>query len=181
MIEIMLQGEFSVAGKYTVTFLGQAKKRSEDKGVSRKIYTLCDADLFVSLVNQLRSCPAAADFDEVVKGYGENDTRSENGRINAILATAFNPWVKNSVGDDRLFIKIAALFTPALPMKCFSALTHGGRMSMRTFSSWRFSVMTMKTPSCTISSLNWQTSPEPGVHMLARKIPGWQRCKSWIA
>ncbi|WQD18041.1 hypothetical protein U0539_00320 (plasmid) [Klebsiella pneumoniae subsp. pneumoniae] len=40
MIEIMLQGEFSVAGKYTVTFLGQAKKRSEDKGVSRKIYTL---------------------------------------------------------------------------------------------------------------------------------------------
>jgi hypothetical protein len=48
----------------------------------------------VSLVNQLRSCPAAADFDEVVKGYGENDTRSENGRINAILATAFNPWVK---------------------------------------------------------------------------------------
>lgn len=94
MIEIMLQGEFSVAGKYTVTFLGQAKKRSEDKGVSRKIYTLCDADLFVSLVNQLRSCPAAADFDEVVKGYGENDTRSENGRINAILATAFNPWVK---------------------------------------------------------------------------------------
>ncbi|OKN41622.1 hypothetical protein AM419_005287 [Klebsiella pneumoniae] len=105
MIEIMLQGEFSVAGKYTVTFLGQAKKRSEDKGVSRKIYTLCDADLFVSLVNQLRSCPAAADFDEVVKGYGENDTRSENGRINAILATAFNPWVKTFLGDDRRVYK----------------------------------------------------------------------------
>ncbi len=105
MIEIMLQGEFSVAGKYTVTFLGQAKKRSEDKGVSRKIYTLCDADLFVSLVNKLRSCPAAADFDEVVKGYGENDTRSENGRINAILATAFNPWVKKFLGDDRRVYK----------------------------------------------------------------------------
>ncbi|PAU40705.1 protelomerase, partial [Klebsiella pneumoniae] len=70
-----------------------------------KIYTLCDADLFVSLVNQLRSCPAAADFDEVVKGYGENDTRSENGRINAILATAFNPWVKTFLGDDRRVYK----------------------------------------------------------------------------
>nr|2V6E_A Chain A, Protelemorase [Klebsiella phage phiKO2]2V6E_B Chain B, Protelemorase [Klebsiella phage phiKO2] len=105
MIEIMLQGEFSVAGKYTVTFLGQAKKRSEDKGISRKIYTLCDATLFVSLVNELRSCPAAADFDEVIKGYGENDTRSENGRINAILATAFNPWVKTFLGDDRRVYK----------------------------------------------------------------------------
>ena len=105
MIEIMLQGEFSVAGKYTVTFLGQAKKRSEDKGISRKIYTLCDASLFVNLVNELRSCPAAADFDEVIKGYGENDTRSENGRINAILATAFNPWVKTFLGDDRRVYK----------------------------------------------------------------------------
>lgn len=105
MIEIMLQGEFSVAGKYTVTFLGQAKKRSEDKGISRKIYTLCDATLFVNLVNELRSCPAAADFDEVIKGYGENDTRSENGRINAILATAFNPWVKTFLGDDRRVYK----------------------------------------------------------------------------
>lgn len=105
MIEIMLQGEFSVAGKYTVTFLGQAKKRSEDKGISRKIYTLCDANLFVNLVNELRSCPAAADFDEVIKGYGENDTRSENGRINAILATAFNPWVKTFLGDDRRVYK----------------------------------------------------------------------------
>lgn len=105
MIEIMLQGEFSVAGKYTVTFLGQAKKRSEDKGISRKIYTLCDATLFVNLINELRSCPAAADFDEVIKGYGENDTRSENGRINAILATAFNPWVKTFLGDDRRVYK----------------------------------------------------------------------------
>ncbi|WP_225376644.1 protelomerase family protein [Klebsiella pneumoniae] len=105
MIEIMLQGEFSVAGKYTVTFLGQAKKRSEDKAISRKIYTLCDATLFVNLVNELRSCPAAADFDEVIKGYGENDTRSENGRINAILATAFNPWVKTFLGDDRRVYK----------------------------------------------------------------------------
>ncbi|WP_228704862.1 hypothetical protein [Klebsiella pneumoniae] len=60
-----------------------------------KYILFATADLFVSLVNQLRSCPAAADFDEVVKGYGENDTRSENGRINAILATAFNPWGKN--------------------------------------------------------------------------------------
>lgn len=105
MIEIMFQGEFTVSGKYTVDFSGQAKKRSEDKNVSRKIYTLCEAKLFVELLNELRSCPAASDFDEVVKGYGENDTRSENGRINAILAKAFNPWVKSFFGDDRRVYK----------------------------------------------------------------------------
>lgn len=105
MIEIMLQGEFSVSGRYTVNFIGQAKKRSEDKGTSRNIYTLCDAKLFVKLVYELRSCPAAADFNEVIKGYGENDTRSENARINAILATAFNPWVKSFLGDDRRVYK----------------------------------------------------------------------------
>lgn len=105
MIEIMFQGEFTVSGKYTVDFSGQAKKRSEDKSVSRKIYTLCEAKLFVELLNELRSCRAASDFDDVVKGYGENDTRSENGRINAILAKAFNPWVKSFFGDDRRVYK----------------------------------------------------------------------------
>lgn len=105
MIEIMFQGEFTVSGKYTVDFSGQAKKRSEDKRVSRKIYTLCEAKLFVELLNELRSCRAASDFDDVVKGYGENDTRSENGRINAILAKAFNPWVKSFFGDDRRVYK----------------------------------------------------------------------------
>lgn len=105
MIEIMFQGEFTVSGKYTVDFSGQAKKRSEDKNVSRKIYTLCEAKLFVELLNELRSCRAASDFDDVVKGYGENDTRSENGRINAILAKAFNPWVKSFFGDDRRVYK----------------------------------------------------------------------------
>ncbi len=29
----------------------------------------------------------------------------ENGRINAILATAFNPWVKLFLGDDRRVYK----------------------------------------------------------------------------
>ncbi len=105
MIEIMFQGEFKVSGKYTVDFSGQAKKRSEDKEVSRKIYTLCEAKLFVELLNELRSCRAASDFDDVIKGYGENDTRSENGRINAILAKAFNPWVKSFFGDDRRVYK----------------------------------------------------------------------------
>ncbi|ECY2423276.1 protelomerase [Salmonella enterica] len=105
MIEIMFQGEFKVSGKYTVDFSGQAKKRSEDKEVSRKIYTLCEAKLFVELLNELRSCRATSDFDDVIKGYGENDTRSENGRINAILAKAFNPWVKSFFGDDRRVYK----------------------------------------------------------------------------
>ncbi|WP_220384928.1 telomere resolvase, partial [Klebsiella pneumoniae] len=57
------------------------------------------------LINVLRSCPAASDFDDVVKGYGDNDTRSENGRINAILAKAFNPWVKSFFKDDRRVYK----------------------------------------------------------------------------
>lgn len=105
MIEIMFQGEFTVSGKYTVNFSGQAKKRSEDKNVTRTIYTLCEAKLFVELLTELRSCSAASDFDEVVKGYGKDDTRSENGRINAILAKAFNPWVKSFFGDDRRVYK----------------------------------------------------------------------------
>lgn len=105
MIEIMFRGEFAVSGKYTVDFSGQAKKRSEDKSVSRKIYTLCEAKLFVELLTELRSCSAAADLDEVIQGYGKNDTRSENGRINAILAKAFNPWVKSFFGDNRRVYK----------------------------------------------------------------------------
>ncbi|WP_343105295.1 protelomerase family protein [Klebsiella pneumoniae] len=105
MIEIMLQGEFSVAGKYTVNFSGQAKKRSEDNNLSREIYTLCDAKLFVKLIYELRSCPAALDFEELLKGYGENDTRPGNGRVTAILSTAFNPWVKKFLSDDRRVYK----------------------------------------------------------------------------
>jgi len=105
MIEIMFQGEFTVSGKYTVNFSGQAKKRTEDKNVTRKIYTLCEAKLFVELLTELRSCSAASDFDEVIQGYGKDDTRSENGRINAILAKAFNPWVKTFFGDERRVYK----------------------------------------------------------------------------
>lgn len=70
MIEIMYQGTFTVSGKYTVDFLGQAKKRTSDD-ITRKIYTLCEAKTFVYLINVLRSCPAASDFDEVVMGYGK--------------------------------------------------------------------------------------------------------------
>ncbi|UGE35070.1 telomere resolvase (plasmid) [Escherichia coli] len=70
MIEIMYQGTFTVSGKYTVDFLGQAKKRTSDD-ITRKIYTLCEAKTFVYLINVLRSCPAASDFDDVVKGYGD--------------------------------------------------------------------------------------------------------------
>ncbi|HAV1441959.1 protelomerase family protein [Enterobacter hormaechei] len=105
MIEIMFQGEFTVSGKYTVNFSGQAKKRTEDKNVTRTIYTLCEAKLFVELLTELRSCSAASDFDEVIQGYGKDDTRSENGRINAILAKAFNPWVKTFFGDERRVYK----------------------------------------------------------------------------
>ena len=104
MIEVMFRGEFEATSKNTVEFVGQAKKRT-DSGAPRTIYTLCDANLFINRLNALRSCAAAADFDQVIKGYGENDSRSENGRINAILAKAFNPWVKTFFNDDRRVYK----------------------------------------------------------------------------
>lgn len=104
MIEIVYRGDFEATGKNTLAFAGQAKKRSED-GTTRTIYSLCDADLFLDRLHALRECPAAADFDEVIEGYGQNDTRSENGRLNAVLAKAFNPWVKKFFKDDRRVYK----------------------------------------------------------------------------
>lgn len=105
MIEIMWLGEFTATGRYTVEFKGQAKKRSDSEDTARTIYTLCDSKLFIEKLNLLRSCPAASDFHEVIIGYGELDTRSENQRVKDILAKAFNPWVKNFFGDDRRVFK----------------------------------------------------------------------------
>lgn len=105
MIEIMRLGEFSPSGRYTVEFVGQAKKRSEEDGTPRTIYTLCDSALFIDRLNILRGSAAAADFDEIVKGYGEDDTRSENGRISTLLGNAFNAWVKTFFNDDRRVFK----------------------------------------------------------------------------
>lgn len=105
MIEIMWLGEFTAKGKYSVEFTGQAKKRSESHSTPRTIYTLCDASLFVERLNVLRGCRAASDFDEVIQGTDQYDTRSENGRLNAILAKAFNPWVKDFFNDDRRVFK----------------------------------------------------------------------------
>jgi hypothetical protein len=111
MIEIMWLGEFKIAGRYAVEFTGQAKKRSEDGAVSRTIYTLCDSALFLEKLSELRSCPAACDFHEVVEGFGALDTRSENGRLNGILANAFNPWVKGFFGnDERVFKDSRAIY-----------------------------------------------------------------------
>ena len=104
MIEIAVHGKFEVAGKNTVTFTGQAKKRHVDDEV-RTIYTLCDSALFVERLNDLRSCPAASDFDRVMAGGDENDSRSDNGRISSILGTAFSPWVKQFFKDDRRMFK----------------------------------------------------------------------------
>ena len=105
MIEIMWLGEFIPTGKYTVEFRGQAKKRSESEDTARTIYTLCDSKLFVEKLAALRSCSAASDFHEVILGYGDLDTRSENQRVKDILAKAFNPWVKEFFGDDRRVFK----------------------------------------------------------------------------
>lgn len=104
MIEVMVHGQFEVAGKNTVKFTGQAKKRHIDEEV-RTIYTLCDSSLFVDRLNLLRNCPAASDFDQVMAGGDVNDSRSENGRISSILGTAFSPWVKKFFNDDRRMYK----------------------------------------------------------------------------
>lgn len=104
MIEIMVHGEFEAAGKNMVRFTGQAKKRHVDDE-ARTIYTLCDSDLFIDRLKVLRSCPAASDFDQVMAGGDENDSRSENGRISSILGTAFSPWVKRFFNDDRRMFK----------------------------------------------------------------------------
>lgn len=105
MIEIMRLGEFKPAGRNKVEFVGQAKKRSEEDGTPRIIYTLCDSALFIEKLTLLRECGAAADFDEVVRGYGEDDMRSENGRIQTLLGNSFNVWVKQFFRDDRRVFK----------------------------------------------------------------------------
>lgn len=103
MIEIMVQGEFEAVGRYQVKFYGQAKKRTgEDTG--RTIYTLCDAALFVARLEQLRSAPAAEDFDEI-RTLVDNSYRSANARINTILAAPFNAFAKDFFGDDRRVFK----------------------------------------------------------------------------
>lgn len=104
LIEVMVQGEFEVAGKYEVIFYGQAKKRTgEDKG--RKIYVLCDPALFVQRLNELRSCPAAADFDEIRALLNDDSYRAANVRIASILGNTFNQHAKLFFGDDRRTFK----------------------------------------------------------------------------
>ena len=104
MIEIMWTGESKQVAKDRVDFVGQAKKRT-DKKEAREIYTLFDADMFMEKLTAIRQCPAVADFDDVIEGYGELDSRSQKGRINAVLAKAFNPWVKKFFNDERRVYK----------------------------------------------------------------------------
>lgn len=104
LIEVMVQGEFEVSGKYEVIFYGQAKKRTgEDKG--RKIYVLCDPALFVQRIKELRSCPAAADFDEIRSLLNDDSYRAANVRIASILGNTFNQHAKLFFGDDRRTFK----------------------------------------------------------------------------
>lgn len=104
MIEIMVQGEFEVAGRYEVVFYGQAKKRTgEDKG--RKIYVLCEPDLFVQRIKELRSCPAAADFDDIKTMLEDGSYRDANMRIASILGNTFNQHAKLFFKDDRRTFK----------------------------------------------------------------------------
>lgn len=103
-IELMVTGDFKVKSSRKIEFFGQAKKRTgEDNG--RIIYTLCDAKLFVEKLAILRGCPAASDFHNIMENKPIEETRSEHGLIDAILAKAWNPWVKTFFGDDRRVFK----------------------------------------------------------------------------
>ena len=104
MIEIMVQGEFEAVGKYEVMFYGQAKKRTgEDKG--RRIYVLCDANIFVQRINELRSCPAASDFDDIRSMLTDESYRAANARIASLLGNTFNQHAKIFFKDDRRTFK----------------------------------------------------------------------------
>lgn len=104
MIEVMVQGEFEVAGKYEVVFYGQAKKRTGgDPG--RKIYVLCDPKIFVQRINELRSCPAASDFDDIREMLNDGSYRAANVRIASILGNTFNQHAKSFFKDDRRTFK----------------------------------------------------------------------------
>lgn len=137
LIEVMVQGEFEVAGKYEVIFYGQAKKRTgEDKG--RKIYVLCDPALFVQRVNELRSCPAAADFDEIRSLLNDDSYRAANVRIASILVTHLTSTRSYSSVMTGVHSKTHALFMHVSPMRPFSGMTLAGRTSTRMCFSLRF-------------------------------------------
>jgi hypothetical protein len=114
MIEIVANGEFEVAGRYEVLFRGQAKKRSEaDDDVVRRIYTLCDARLFVERLYALRSCPAASSFAEEKATEDTDDAsyRAANIRIVSGLAKSFNEFAKNFFKDEaRVFKDTRAIY-----------------------------------------------------------------------
>ncbi|MBA5234792.1 protelomerase [Pectobacterium aroidearum] len=104
LIEVMVQGEFEVVGKYELMFYGQAKKRTGgDPG--RKIYVLCDPKIFVQRVNELRSCPAASDFDEIRSMLHDGSYRAANVRIASILGNTFNQHAKLFFQDERRTFK----------------------------------------------------------------------------
>lgn len=104
MIEIMVQGEFEVVGKYEVMFYGQAKKRTGED-VGRKIYVLCDPKIFVQRLKELRSAPAASDFDDIRELLNDGSYRAANVRIASILGNTFNQHAKDFFKDDRRTFK----------------------------------------------------------------------------
>lgn len=104
MIEVMVQGEFEVAGKYEVMFYGQAKKRTGEN-VGRKIYVLCDPKIFVQRLKELRSAPAASDFDDIREMLNDGSYRAANVRIASILGNTFNQHAKDFFKDDRRTFK----------------------------------------------------------------------------
>ncbi len=113
LIEIIANGEFEVAGRYEVFFRGQAKKRTgNNDDTPRRIYTLCDAKLFVQRLYELRSCPAANDI-AVLKADHTDDAsyRSVNVRITSGLAKSFNEFAKDFFKDSaRTFKDTRAIY-----------------------------------------------------------------------
>lgn len=68
----------------------------------------------------------------------EITTRSENGRINAILAKAFNPWVKSFFKDDRRVYKDSRAIYARIAYEMFFRVDPRWKNVDEMFSLWKF-------------------------------------------
>lgn len=112
-IEIILTGQFKRAGKNSVKFTGQAKKRVEDELFERKIYTLIDSNLFIKKLKLLRKLPIFDDVREVIQKNLDADRKIRNEKIviNSIFSNHLCDFAKKFFNDDRrVFKDIRAIY-----------------------------------------------------------------------
>lgn len=121
-IEIILTGQFKRAGKNSVIFTGQAKKRVEGDSFERKIYTLIDSNLFIKKLKLLRKLPIFDDVREVVQKNVDADRKIRNEKIviNSIFSNHLCSFAKNFFNDNRrVFKDIRAIYARIVYEKYF--------------------------------------------------------------